>query len=245
MTIARIRFTKHGKIRFTSHRDVARMFERALRRSSVHVAYSQGFSPRPRLSFGLALSTGHESDGEYLDIMLAPDDPDDPERVGSVDADSLAAMLTETLPTGMEVVGARILDSTGDSLQQAVTSCSWEIEVPGIDLPQAAGLVADVLAADEIVVTRERKGKEITEDLRPFVRDLVVAGETPHGVLLTAELGTQPRGLRPAELLEMLGRVPEDARVRRTHQWIETDGVRAEPLVAGAASSPGVEASAP
>ena len=57
----RVRFTKLGKIRFLSHRDLARVWERGLRRTGVRVAYSEGFSPRPRLSFGLALSTGYES----------------------------------------------------------------------------------------------------------------------------------------------------------------------------------------
>ena len=66
----RLRFTKAGKIRFTSHRDVARMWERALRRSRLPLAYSQGFVPHPLVSFGLALPTGCESRGEYLDLRL-------------------------------------------------------------------------------------------------------------------------------------------------------------------------------
>ena len=66
----RLRFTKTGKVRFTSHRDVARMWERALRRSQLPVAYSQGFVPHPLVSFGLALPTGCESRGEYLDVRL-------------------------------------------------------------------------------------------------------------------------------------------------------------------------------
>ena len=66
----RFRFTKTGKIRFTSHRDVARMWERALRRARLPVAYTEGCSPRPKLSFGLALPTGCESNAEYLDVAL-------------------------------------------------------------------------------------------------------------------------------------------------------------------------------
>ena len=65
MTRVRIRFAKLGKIRWTSHRDVARMWERAFRRVQLPVAYSAGFSPRPRVSFGLALPTGYESVAEY------------------------------------------------------------------------------------------------------------------------------------------------------------------------------------
>jgi len=64
----RLRFTKLGKIRWTSHRDVARMWERALRRTSLPVARTAGFNPRPKVSFGLALPTGHESVAEFLDV---------------------------------------------------------------------------------------------------------------------------------------------------------------------------------
>jgi hypothetical protein len=70
VTRVRIRFVKLGKIRWTSHRDVARMWERAFRRVQLPVAYTAGYSPRPKVSFGLALPTGHESVAEYLDVEL-------------------------------------------------------------------------------------------------------------------------------------------------------------------------------
>ena len=66
----RIRFSKKGKIRFISHRDIARIWERALRKAQIKIAYSEGFSPRPKISFGLALPTGNESEAEYLDLEL-------------------------------------------------------------------------------------------------------------------------------------------------------------------------------
>ena len=69
-TSIRIRFTKAGRVRFVSHRDVARLFERALRKLHLPVAYTEGFSPRPKLSFGLALTVAHESEAEYLDVEL-------------------------------------------------------------------------------------------------------------------------------------------------------------------------------
>ncbi|MED5540523.1 MAG: TIGR03936 family radical SAM-associated protein, partial [Actinomycetota bacterium] len=69
----RLRFSKIGKVRFVGHRDVARIIERGLRRCGVPVTYSEGFSPRVRLSFGLALPTCYESEAEYLDIPLDPE----------------------------------------------------------------------------------------------------------------------------------------------------------------------------
>src|SRR5262245_6785187 len=122
-TTIRIRFSKLGKIRFISHRDVARIWERALRRASVPVAYTQGFAPHPKLSFGLALSTGHESLGEYLDVDVAE----------PVDVASIPARLDPCLPVGIHVQAADEIEPGTPSLQQAVEACSWRIEVNGSD----------------------------------------------------------------------------------------------------------------
>src|ERR1700689_5256175 len=86
----RFRFAKLGKIRFTSQRDVARMWERALRRAELPLAYSEGFSPRAQLSFGLALPTGCESLAEYVDVAIDGDRPGS----AAVDEDSLPAQLS-------------------------------------------------------------------------------------------------------------------------------------------------------
>jgi radical SAM-linked protein len=238
----RIRFAKHGKVRFTSHRDVARIWERSLRRASLPVAYSEGFSPRPKLSFGLALSTGHESDAEYLDVEL------DAAAVAEapLDLDTLPHRLTSVLPDGMSVTGVAIVDRRTPSLQQAVTSCTWQIDVTGVDVPTAAGAVARALAADELVVTRERKGRTVTDDLRPLVLSLDVDGpmeaQTPgaSGVRLIAELGTQPRAVRVSELLAALDPPLTEQRVVRLHQWIsdESHEQRSEPLRAVASPAP-------
>ena len=66
----RVRFSKVGKIRFIGHRDVARVTERAVRKVGLPVAYSEGFSPRMKLSFGLALPTGYESEAEFVELPL-------------------------------------------------------------------------------------------------------------------------------------------------------------------------------
>lgn len=216
-TKVRIRFSKLGKIRFTSHRDVARIWERALRRAAVPVAYTEGFSPHPKLSFGLALSTGHESLGEYLDVELA--DP--------LDVTHLPARLDPCLPIGLDVQAAAEIEPGTPSLQQAVTSCTWHIEVIGLGPAELGERVSRCLAADALVVTRERKGHNVTDDLRPAILALDVEGNRPE---LTAELATQPRGVRPSELITVLGDELVEGRVCRLHQWLSIDGARAEPL---------------
>ena len=234
----RIAFSKHGKIRFTSHRDVARIWERALRRTNLPVAYSEGFTPRPKLSFGLALSTGHESEGEYLDVDL------DPEQGAGLDLDGLAAHLTAQLPVGMTATGVVVVDRRMPSLQQAVTSCTWQIDVLGTDVATAQTAIDAALAAEEIIVTRERKGKEVTDDLRPLVLSLAVDEPIEDGVRLLAELGTQPRAVRVNELLAALDPPLIEHKVLRLHQWIITDdGQRHDPMSVAAATSAPVGAS--
>ena len=229
----RVRFTKLGKVRFLSHRDIARVWERALRRSEVRVAYSEGFSPRPRLSFGLALSTGYESLGEYLDIDLA--DEVDPER--------LPAIVSPSLPRGLEAQVAVGIPPGTDSLQQAVTSSSWLIDLPAVAPDALAAAVERVLALDELPITVERKGAETTLDARP-----AIVGLTASGSVLEAELATQPRSLRPAELLRAADPRWVAGRVLRTHQWTSVDGARCEPIplgdlgARGATSTPHAEA---
>ena len=89
----RVRYSKTGKVRFTSHRDVVRMWERALRRSGLSIAWSEGYSPRPLLSFGHALPTGAGSLAEYLDVSLASGGP----AVGPVTGTGGGAVVGEEL----------------------------------------------------------------------------------------------------------------------------------------------------
>ncbi|MGH9079625.1 MAG: TIGR03936 family radical SAM-associated protein, partial [Acidimicrobiales bacterium] len=253
----RFRFTKLGKVRFTSQRDVARMWERALRRAQLPVAYTEGFSPRPRLSFGLALPTGCESEAEYLDVALDPGRPETDEIVVA----SLVHLLTPLLPEGITVRKAGILGPGHGSLQQEVTSCSWTVDVAGVTPVGLEAQVARFLEAQSVPLTRERKGRLVQDDVRPAVLALVVGQGPPAdgrpgtgaaAVRLEAELATRPRGVRPVELVRGVAaasrpatgaplgpgdsgrgrdtRTPVLDRASRTHQWIERDGIRAEPL---------------
>lgn len=229
----RLRFAKLGKVRWTSHRDVARMWERAVRRVDLRLAYTEGFSPRPKVSFGLALPTGAESVAEFLDVELA--DGVQP------DVAALPGRLSPAFPVGIDVLAATVVDERG-SLQEIVTSCRWEIEAAGagVDVAAIEQCVAQALAAESLVVTRERKGQSATDDIRPAILSLAVlpAGE---GALLECELATQGRGLRPAELLRALDPRLEPGRVLRTHQWIQRDGAKWEPIPLPATAAPHAE----
>lgn len=215
----RIRYTVTGRIRFLGHRDVARAWERALRRAGQPVAYSEGFSPRPKLHFGLALSVGHESLAEYVDVDFA----------GPVDVVMLPTALSPHLPVGIDAVGAVAIQRADGSLQSIVDACTWQLMCSNVAAEILAQRAAELMAATELPATVTRKGKPVAWDLRPIIIALDVAPDDGAS-LLTVELATAPRGIRISELLAAFEPLEFSARVTRLNQWTTTDGSRTEPV---------------
>jgi radical SAM-linked protein len=230
----RVRFSKLGKVRFTSHRDVARLWERLFRKAAVPVAYSEGFSPRPKLSFGLALPTGAESLAEFVDIELVDD------HVLGTLADSLQA----AMPAGFDVMGIEVVARSAPSLQEDVVACTWELGVRDRSEADLLEAVERTMSAPTLMLERERKGERRVDDLRPGIESLtVMAGENP---TLNAVLVTRPRGVRPGELIAVCFPDADDpaalaARVLRINQLIERDGAQRELLPLDAAGAPHTE----
>ena len=225
----RIRFAKRGPVRFISHRDVARAFERAFRVAELPVAFTLGFSPRPKVSFGPALAVGYESDAEYLDV----------ECTHEVAGHDVAAVVNTALPDGMAVTGIAPLADRAPALQEAITSLTYRVTLDPVDGAVLSGAVDALVARHELPVEVTRKGERAVDDIRPSVRSLAVCslassrGEAP---MLELEVATKPRTLRVADVIAGLRTMQEDAatlvehRVVRTHQWIERGGARREPL---------------
>ena len=253
----RLRYAKLGKVRFTGHRDTARIWERALRTGGIPVVLSAGFTPRPRLSFGLALPTGAESVAEYLDADV------DAQRFAADDLDggALADRLSAALPDGFTVLAAAVVEP-GGSLQETVTSVTWELTAPADT--DVSAVAARLLDAAALPLARVRKGHDRLDDVRPDIVALRsgadrrgdqllrppgfgcgaaetqaatgVTGDRSARVhcanrsTLVADVATTGRGLRPAELAALAFPDAEalGIRARRTHQWIDHDGRRRE-----------------
>ena len=233
----RIRYTKRGRIRYTSQRDMARVIERGLRRSRLPIAHSQGFSPRPLLAFSLALPTGCESLAEYIDLRFADGggagfDASAGPEAGEAGAAHVVRVLQETMPEGIEVVSAGVLTGAEGSLQEQVTSCDWTLEVAGMGAEQLSERIETLLEADQILVERVRKGRKTSDNLRPSIVTLFHrgSGSTSGTQRIEAALSTKPRGVRPAELLEAIDSSLRLVRGTRTGQYETVDGERFEPL---------------
>lgn len=245
----RLRHTKLGKVRFTSSRDAARIWERALRRAELPVALSEGFTPRPKISFGLALPTGAESVAEYVDIDLRPD-----VRADDLDLDSLAGRLTEALPIGFDVLVVTERPTGAGSLQDSVSTCTWEFWHPRLTAEDHLR-ACELMAAPTLVIERERKGKRSVDDVRPLILGLfskfaggdLASGREGDGSVLVADLSTVGRGLRLSEFAELAypGHDARDLRAVRTHQWTEGPDGRCEVLDAPAHAVAGPAGAAP
>jgi radical SAM-linked protein len=158
----RLRYTKRGRLRFTSHRDFQRAFERALRRADVPMAYSAGFTPHPKVSYAGAAPTGVGSEAEYLEIGLAK--PRDPQE--------LRLLLDASLPAGLDVVDA--VEARTSGLPERLEASVWELRLDGVDPQEARAAAAAFLAAESVEVQRETKNGVRTFDCRAAVTRLEV-----------------------------------------------------------------------
>ncbi|MGL5826127.1 MAG: TIGR03936 family radical SAM-associated protein, partial [Nocardioides sp.] len=155
----RIRYAKRGRLRFTSHRDFSRAFERAIVRARLPMAYSSGFNPHPRISYAGAAPTGAASEAEYLEIGLAQ----------PVDAGVVRQTLAASLPPGLDIVDVVVapLGALADQLRAS----HWQIEIDR-DLSDTQAAIAVFLALDASTVERMTKRGLRTFDCRAAVLSL-------------------------------------------------------------------------
>jgi radical SAM-linked protein len=159
----RLRYAKRGPLRFTSHRDFARAFERALRRAAVPIAFSQGFTPHPKISYASAAPTGVASEAEYLEIGLQ----------AAVDPEQLRVALDAALSPGLDVLDA-VIAPEGTSLADRIDASRWRLELPSVTSEVAAAAVETFLAAEEVLVERMTKQGRRSFDARQAVTVLAV-----------------------------------------------------------------------
>jgi radical SAM-linked protein len=191
----RIRYAKRGRLRFTSHRDFSRAFERAVFRARIPMAYSSGFNPHPRISYAGAAPTGSASEAEYLEIALAQ----------VIDPAWAHEVLDEALPDGLDVL--EVVPSAGGSLADQLEASVWRLALlePGPDaLPDA---VATLLATEEVMVERMTKKGMRRFDARGAVLAARVdepQADRPSCAILEVVLRHGSPSVRPDDVLAAL-----------------------------------------
>lgn len=162
----RARFIRGDEVKYISHLDMMKMFERALRRSRIPIYYSQGFNPHPQIVFGLPLSVGVTSDAEYVDFELS----------NEMEPSEFIEILNKQLPEGLRLVDAKVR-ITKSNIMASITKASYEVLVtisqnPGIE--EVTEKILSFLESKEIFFRKESKGKVKNVDIRPMIQKFSV-----------------------------------------------------------------------
>lgn len=199
----RLVFSKDGPARYTSHLDLARVWERLLRRAEVGLSYSQGFTPRAHLHLAAALPLGYASDAELLDLWTTQD----------WEAGLLAARIQAQCPEGISLRAIQRLPLDAPGLQISLRAGAYRVEFrEQIDLDALRNQVQGFLQQSQLL--RERRGKAY--DLRPLVLALALHGNEPTSLLMTLQHQQERGSGRADEVLDALGIALEQVSVRRT-----------------------------
>ena len=188
----RIRYAKRGRLRFTSHRDFGRAFERAVRRAAIPIGFSSGVSPHPKISYANASPTGAASEAEYLEIGMTT----------ACDPDEVRVALDAALPEGLDIVDVVIAQP--GALADRLEASAWQIALPGVEPERAAHAVEIFVATDEIPVERMMKRGLRTFDCRAAVLGLSArSGEDAGGpcAILDVVVRHDTPSVRPDDVL--------------------------------------------
>ena len=184
----RITFSKGPEVKFISHLDMMRCFERALRRSGIPISYSSGFNPRPAIAWGTPLQLGIESTCDTADLDID----------GWLKPIDLKEKLNRALPKGFEVLEAKLEDPGARSLASTLNRAEYSIEIEMDNPEKLRERIATILKMDRIEV----EGKEKTVDKKPLLHGLTLNKDPLH-IILTAEVGNRGT-LKPKEILDLM-----------------------------------------
>jgi radical SAM-linked protein len=152
-----VRYAKRGKMRFASHRDVARAFERGVRRAGVPIAHSAGFTPHPKISYAGGLPTGVASEAEYLSLALT----------SWSDPAAVRERLNAALPDGIEVI--KVSEGAGGLPASQLVASEWQVILPGLLPRDVSPAVQEFLALEHAEVERLTSKGMRRMDARPAV----------------------------------------------------------------------------
>ena len=201
----RIIFGKAGTLKYTSSLDIAKIWERVLRRADLPILYTQGFNTRPRIQLAMPLPLGITSECEILDAALR-------EKTDFQEAELMARLL-RVAPSGLTIHAIAEVEIWASTMQSLVLSAEYRIRFEdGIDASILRARIDDLLNRKSIIVEKVRKRKRSVMDLRPLIIDLYM-DEADN---LIAHLSVGDRGnMRPDQLIEQMGLADEYFSVHR------------------------------
>lgn len=179
----RLRYKKEGLARFISHLDLVRTFERAFRRANLPIAFTQGFSPRPKMTFAPALSVGVTSSGEYLDAEFSQD----------VSVDDVALKLNRALPQGIKVIDAKIANESLALSMLNGAKYVVTVDLQDVEPEKLKEGIRSLLEQDELIIEKETKSGRKLVNIAPYIYhlDLLNSDASTARIVMDIAIGQQ------------------------------------------------------
>jgi len=153
-----VKFSKEDRVKYISHLDMMRTFQRAIRRATLPVAFTQGFSPHPKMAFASALPVGLSSEGEYLDIIMESD----------IEPAEFDSRLNSALPSGIKIIQSVKIDPKHPSLMSIIERASYRVFMP-IFMEKLAECTEAFLSQPYVLVAREKSDSLQYINIRPLI----------------------------------------------------------------------------
>jgi radical SAM-linked protein len=197
MPLVRMEFEKTGCLRFISHLDLVRLFQRAMRRAGIPVAYSKGFNPHARISLGPALALGISSTREYMDVELDED----------IEPGQMLDRLNKCLPEGVKISKAKLMPEGAAALTAVINASLYSIQAgykpQGGDIEER---IKSFFEADHVYIDKIDKKKRVKKvDIVPMILDVKKAEAKAGNIEMVVMLETgSSRNLKPGDMLKAL-----------------------------------------
>lgn len=241
MSSVRVRFMRGEGVKFISHLDLMKAFERAIRRSNLPISYSQGFNPHPQMVFGLPLAVGMTSECEYADFELAQE----------IEPEQFMDRLNESLPESIRITAAA-QKKTKKNIMATIAGADYVLEIfsdEEISPHTAAQRVENLLKRESIKVLKEGRGKDrkvtfreveirpliLSVDLEP-IHSIPEGYETFHSafVINACFKAGSEANLRPELFIKALCEQADisvaASRIHRKALYVEMDGRMVDPM---------------
>ena len=173
MTKLRLKFSKHGPIKYLGHLDVMRYFQKAIRRAGIDIKYSEGYHPHQLLNFAQPLGVGITSDGEYLDLTV--------NTLPADGADGIVRALNSVMNEGIIVTGHMLIEDNKDKAMTQVAGAAYTVRFRKGYAPTAGWeeQLADFCSTPQILVMKRTKKGEKETDIKPSVHEVLILKNAP------------------------------------------------------------------
>ena len=214
----RVTFGRGDVLRYITHLDLMRSWERALKRAGLPLTYSEGFTRHPQIALAAPLPVGATAEGELMDVFL----------VESLDPAEFRARLAVQTPPGLTIEAVEEVPLAWPSLQSLVREWTWRAQLPPASDPAAVRRVVQEFLARDTFPWEQKREKEVRRyDLRALVLSIDVE-EGPTGPVLVARFKAEAGG-RPEQLAAALGYDPQRVRIHRVSLGLATPAVAGTP----------------